>query len=387
MLSSFKATVVSFLLWSTWLWFVALCVLLVFAVAGLVFFRGRLRDVALLCCSVLVALLALEVLGLWSMSRASGVVTQRTGELFHWHKEVGNRPGAPGKYLVKKWNPATGAVLYDVTYTIDKNLLRETRTADSGPVIAFFGDSMTFGEGVDDAETFPQLIADMANGGSQVLNFAFPGYSPAQFLRAMETGLYDPLLANRDLRAFVMLTAAWHTERILCRPFWVKHAPAYAMAGGRAQHRGSCSNGITNRLLRAVERSAFYQQYVFPALDISRSDLDLYVAVIAEGVRLARERYRVPTVILYSRHNDKFFAGSKSSDDEVIEALKRSGADVIDATFRREDGARLLSKDHPLFYIVGDGHFTPRGHREIANTLWPHLVERCNDCGSQATRR
>lgn len=389
MLSSLKWAIIYFFLWSPWLWFVALCVLLVLAVCGLIFFRGRLRDAALLACSVLASLLALESLGFWSVSREGGPVTQRTGEMYHWHKDLGNRPGRPGKYLAKKWNPATGEVLYDVTYTVDKNLLRETRTAESGPVIAFFGDSMTFGEGVNDAEPFPQVIAKMSNGASQVFNFAFPGYSPAQFLRAMETGLYDPLIANRELRAFVMLTAAWHTERILCRPEWVKHAPAYAMIGGRVQHQGSCSDGFRNRLLRAVERSAFYRAFVYPRLEqsVSRDELDVYIAVVTEGVRLAQERYRVPTVILYSRYYDEFFAGSKSSDNEIIEKLKKGGVEVVDATFQLEDGTRLLTMDHPLFYIVGDGHYTPYGHKEIANKLWPHLVQRCKECGSQATRR
>jgi hypothetical protein len=386
MIFSLKSAIVNFYLWSVWLWFVALCALLILAVCSLVLFRGRLRDFALLCCSVVVGLLALEAAGIWSASRQGGPITQRTGELFHKHKELGYAPAYPGQYFVKKWNPATGQVLYDVTYTIDKNLLRETRTAESGPVIAFFGDSMTFGEGANDADTMPQAIANLSNGSSQVFNFGFSGYSPAQFLRAMETGLYDSLLSNKELRSFVLMTAAWHTDRIFCRPYWVKYAPAYAMTDGRVQYQGSCSDGFKNRLRRFFERSTFYQAFVYPAIEerVSRDDLDLYLAVVAEGVKRARERYNAPTVVLYLAYHDEFFAESGSSNDEMIAGLKRSGADVIDVTPRSADGSPLSAD--PLFFIAGDGHPTPRGHAEIASKLWGHLAEKCQGCSLVRSR-
>jgi hypothetical protein len=74
---------------------------------------------------------------------------------------------------------------------------------------------MTFGQGVPDAETLPQAFAD-ATGyrlnvlnlaflcgrhriSLNVLNLAFPGYGPQQFLRALETDMFRDLLTEPHL--------------------------------------------------------------------------------------------------------------------------------------------------------------------------------------------
>lgn len=49
---------------------------------------------------------------------------------------------------------ADGSVIYDVGYSIDRNGLRVTAEGKP-PAVWFFGDSFTFGEGVEDDETLP----------------------------------------------------------------------------------------------------------------------------------------------------------------------------------------------------------------------------------------
>ena len=88
----------------------------------------------------------------------------------------------------------SGASIYKAEYTIDSNLLRETLSAETGPTIAFFGDSFTFGEGVNDAETLPQAFADLLGRRERVLNLGFSGYGPHQFLAELQTGRFDGVI-------------------------------------------------------------------------------------------------------------------------------------------------------------------------------------------------
>jgi hypothetical protein len=75
-------------------------------------------------------------------------------------------------------------------------------SAPTGLTAAFFGDSMTFGQGVPDAYTLPQAFADATGHRWRVLNLAFPGYGPQQFLRSLETDIFRDLLTSRTYSCF-----------------------------------------------------------------------------------------------------------------------------------------------------------------------------------------
>jgi hypothetical protein len=61
---------------------------------------------------------------------------------------------------------------------------------------------MTFGQGVPDADTLPQAFADATGHRWRVLNLAFPGYGPQQFLRSLETDIFRDLLTSRTYSCF-----------------------------------------------------------------------------------------------------------------------------------------------------------------------------------------
>src|SRR3984893_13853280 len=64
---------------------------------------------------------------------------------------VGWGPEHAGRFHGEKTDPKSGVPIYSVDYTIDSNLFCETRSVETGPTIVFFGDSYTFGEGLNDA--------------------------------------------------------------------------------------------------------------------------------------------------------------------------------------------------------------------------------------------
>ena len=68
-----------------------------------------------------------------------------------------------------------GKLTYQVVYTIGKNGLRVTpphRQGDLRGCIIFFGDSFTFGNGLNDDETYPYRIGHVLGDGYATYNFA-----------------------------------------------------------------------------------------------------------------------------------------------------------------------------------------------------------------------
>ena len=104
---------------------------------------------------------------------------------------IGWGPEHPGRFHAEKRDPKTGAVIYLADYTIDANLVRQTISSEKGPALVFFGDSFTFGEGLNDADTLPQVFADLLGRKQRVLNLGFSGYGPQQFLAELQTGRFD----------------------------------------------------------------------------------------------------------------------------------------------------------------------------------------------------
>jgi hypothetical protein len=87
-----------------------------------------------------------------------------------------------------------GRVVYDVLYTIGADGLRPTPGNPRAPAFLFFGDSCTFGEGVEDDETMPVAFARALDVPANVRNFGFHGYGPHQMVRELEVGRVDALV-------------------------------------------------------------------------------------------------------------------------------------------------------------------------------------------------
>jgi hypothetical protein len=96
---------------------------------------------------------------------------------FAQDKDLGyalNRSKRSVRSIKKK--KSDGTPIYDVSYQLNELGLRDTpHNGDKFPVF-FFGDSFTFGEGVDDDDTLPAQFAKAT--GRKVLNFALHGWAP-----------------------------------------------------------------------------------------------------------------------------------------------------------------------------------------------------------------
>src|SRR5262249_50407028 len=110
-----------------------------------------------------------------------------------------------------------GQVLYAVTYTIDEHGQRmpppfQVPLGQDPSCVLFFGDSYTFGLGVNDTETMPYRVGGKSHGQYQVFNFGFPGYGPHQMLAQLQEGLVESVVRCTP-RFVIYLAIRGHVAR------------------------------------------------------------------------------------------------------------------------------------------------------------------------------
>ncbi len=337
--------------------------LLLVVIASLL--RGKLRDAALVLASVAFGLILVEGASIVAEPRISTTVSEG---LYTSMPVVGWGPSHSGQYHAERIDLATGRVIYNVDYTIDEKFLRRTYSTDSGPTVVFFGDSLTFGIGLNDTDTLPQQFADLLDHKVRVLNLAYGGYGPAQFLQILQENLHRSVIGPNPM-LFVFTTAAWHTERTACKSYWARRAPRFVLDNDRLSLEGTCGNAQNVPLRDWLRHFASYRLLVEPlTLKPNDGDVELYIRTLLEAVSIAEQRYGVRTIVPYLRTKGYLRATKGFTDDSVMARLRQGGAIVLDFSLAEERarGAVLA--------IPGDDHPTPLANRLRAVMLKEYLA-------------
>jgi hypothetical protein len=346
----------------------ALAFLILADVASLL--RGAARDRLLVLASLVFGLLLIEAAA--DMLKPGQVIVSTDGATVR-RPVVGWGPQRAGRFHSEKTDPKTGALVYSADYTIDSNLMRLTLSAETKPTIAFFGDSITFGVGLNDADTLPQRFANSLDAKERVINLAFTGYGPQHFLREMETGLFDAAIGPQP-RLFVFLTVPWHAERTSCKASWVVDAPRYVLEDGRVAFKGACFEGAALQLQQFVWNSAAYRMIFDPNRQKpSHDDVELYIRILLAAVDLAKAKYGVPTIVPFLRSTDEYLHGTGFTNESIIERLSRGGAHVIDVSLVKEEA------EGTKISIPGDGHPTALANQFRADMLKDYIDQQMAD--------
>jgi hypothetical protein len=268
-------------------------------------------------------------------------------------------------------------LLRDIVYTTDANGLRvaphdiEPALAISSEAyenVAFFGCSVTVGEGVDDRETMPWAFEALSRGKYRVSNLGFHGYGPHQMLRILETGLIERLLPGRPPAKAVYQGLIEHIERSAGNYpaiSWGPSAPRYVLrADGTPVYSGAFYTGYGSAVLSALNRS-----YLFPvvapfAMGWRRTarDIDLYVAIVKQSKELFAARYGGRFVVVMWGTYDRDYA-------TVVERLRRSDIRVLEVHTIIPD---IYSADWK-YKLQGDEHPNPTAHVLLAKFLLAEL--------------
>jgi hypothetical protein len=140
---------------------------------------------------------------------------------------LGYAPIKRGPITAKKYQGT--AVVYDVTYNLGAHGLRRSSpdgVMQAQPCVVFFGDSLTFGEGVEDDEAMPYLVSHLTK--AKVYNFGFHGYGPHQMLAALEHGLVQTIVECTP-RLAIYQAFVGHVARAAGLAAWDRHGPKYLL--------------------------------------------------------------------------------------------------------------------------------------------------------------
>ncbi|MEJ0050347.1 MAG: SGNH/GDSL hydrolase family protein [Methylovirgula sp.] len=330
------------------------------------FARGIWRDGLLIVASLLFGICAIEAFATivspaWDIRTTHGFTVPEP--------VIGWGPQHPGVFHATRFDPRSKRVIYDANYSINSDLIRPTRACKAGPTVAFFGDSFTFGQGVNDSETVPQYFSDAFGDNLRVLNLGFPGYGPQQFLRELETGYFDRLVGPQP-KLFVFMTTSWHVVRSSCKASWVMDGPRYGLAGDKVAYQGVCDMGLARWLKQWAQHSATYRLFIEPRLEkINHADVDLFIRMTLAAIDLAKAKYGVPTLIPFIRAPEDYLRPTGFSNDDIIRRLRGGGADVIDVSLDKQKSA-----GEPVI-IQGDDHATGLGNHLRAAWLKDYIAQ------------
>lgn len=241
------------------------------------------------------------------------------------------------------------------------------------PRVLFVGDSFTFGDHVDDADTLPAQVEAALGGRIEALNGGVAGSTIsdqrvfAERLLALEpqlvvlvftendlhdlakpVQLHEDLARNREMRRVGVARLLFHTVRELAlfqlllkaRNAWKVELPTDAVPG-------AAPGGIPQ---------AWVDHYLREALAF-RAEL------AARDLRLVIALYPWPETVAGTEHGSRL--------ELVKSALERGGVEVVDLTPGLRE-SRLPADE--LYLLPIDGHPSARGYRIAAQTLAPAVA-------------
>lgn len=266
--------------------------------------------------------------------------------------------GVPGA-KVRAAKSRGSQTLYDVTYQLDdygRRVIPLERSGEgSHPFLLFFGGSITFGEGVEQNETWPYHVAGSFENYVPA-NYAFHGWGPIQML---------DILFLRDLSVEVkqregVALYLWHDSQLgrVTGTVDVKYS------WGKGFSRYTNDNGQLKRLGKMMEARTFPEYLYFhtaKALGMLRylkqtratdEHIELLGAVF-EGAkkRLDQEFEDCRFMILIP--SDSLFA------ERLIPHLDKVGIEHVKLSFAKTEDLLLPHDRHP----------TPEAHRLLAEDV------------------
>jgi len=245
---------------------------------------------------------------------------------------LGYAPGKGIKISTSKYY--RDELIYDVTYTIDENGLRISPPYNKSNIagcVLFFGDSFTFGVGLNDKETLPYQVGIKSGGRYRVYNFALGGYGPHQMLSALEHKLVENVVNCDGPKFAIYQTIPDHINRSAGLSSWDYHGPKYILGkNGEVMFAGNFDDGkiIPQKIIKYLNESLIYRDIIGNRRFINRDkDIDLFVGIVYASKRRFEKLY--PGGKFYVIFWDNRF--SKDEKPEKVSEWLRALKDLKDS--------------------------------------------------------
>lgn len=279
-------------------------------------------------------------------------------------------------------------LLYQVKYTIDDHGLRiasppVSATKRESRCLLFFGDSFTFGEGVNDEETMPYRVGEKTNRRYQICNFAFLGYGPHQMLAQLQQGLVDAAIEECKPLVAIYQALPDHVSRAAGLEAWDQSGPKYVSGGDslvlwkgrfdeqkphdflgsfRAFHRS-----LPKDTKRYLEKSAMYRAFLFMHRAVNDDDIDVFLRIVDRSRQIIESQHRGASfhVVFWD------FSGENPVESKIIEGLKQRGIPVhlISSILPEFRGHEERFKIHHA-----DGHPNSLAHDRVADYIVKTII-------------
>ena len=246
-------------------------------------------------------------------------------------------------------------VIYDAVYTTGPDHFRVVPAAGEKPgrCALLFGDSFTFGEGVNDDETSAAQIVRKSKGRVAAKNLGISGWGPHQFLAGLQSGRFQRAIACTPTDAFYLMIPT-HIARAAGDGSWDRHGPLFLLdADGRPVRHGNFDTdmGLGWRQVVGLNRLT------------DGEEADLAAALLVEGGRELKARYPGIHFRVILWNTDGEFPL------EIFERAARGVAKGGVEVHSMEKVIPHFAENWPQYVIQMEGHPNPRAHERIADFI------------------
>ncbi|MCB9079087.1 MAG: hypothetical protein H6631_15915 [Anaerolineaceae bacterium] len=297
------------------------------------------------------------------IQRGDEVVWYEGGDIYQADNNLGYKPEANTQInSIKKSN---GETIYNVVYSTDDYSRRITpvqNRKDRNNYILFFGDSFTFGHGVNDNETLPFYAAQLASD-YQPYNYGFSGYGPQQMLAKLQSQhLKQEIEENQGIAIYTYLDD--HVSRSIgsMRVYnqWGRVMPYYTLdANNNLVRKGNFTSGrpllSTFYIIVGKSQTARYFNVNFPA-KITDSHVELAAKIIAASREAFTEEFNSDNFYVL------FFPSVSGQANKIIPYLEKANINYLDYS-------TLYARTQSDLWIAGDAHPSAKGYKIVAAKL------------------
>lgn len=191
---------------------------------------------------------------------------------------------------------AGSRILYDVSYTTGPDHFRIVPSAVENPdgCVLLFGDSFTFGEGVNDDETSAAQIVKKSEGRVAAKNLGMRGWAVHQFLAGLQSGRFQRAVTCQPTDAVYLLIPSHVYRAMGVGNDWDTNGPRYRL--------GPDERPIRDGRLRDPTGFNIRRFIGLNPLNDGKA-AELTAAIILEAARILRTDYPGVRVHLLSWHN------------------------------------------------------------------------------------
>ncbi|MDL2291122.1 hypothetical protein LJC09_03370 [Desulfovibrio sp. OttesenSCG-928-F20] len=299
-----------------------------------------------------------------SLSVATAESYMRPGDYFFRDDPklgYGPRPMAGRMHAVKECN---GKTAYNVVYSTLPSGWRVTpQHPGARTAVVLFGCSFTWGEGLNDDETFAWKLGELLGPDVQVFNFGIPGYGSHHMLAWIEHGLLVDIAARYDTVHTVYSTIRGHELRSMGYSQWDAFGPWYGFEKGRIVRKGVFADDVwairpyTDALLG---KSMIYRKILSTKFIPRWLRFKHHAGIIREADRQLGD-------MGLGRLTAVLWPGVAFKDE-----VEKEGVPVLDLAPHLPD----WNEDHDRYRIPCDAHPNATANDIVARVLYDYLVAR-----------